>query len=257
MTPLRFGFVLSGALHVAVVAAFSQSSEVEIPAVDEPRPLTLQLAMFKPAQAAQPQPAPSEPEPPPPPVPEVVEPEPPPAEVVKVEPEESPPPGVKQVRPEPAPVQEPPKVTPRPVAKKPPRPKQNKKPRPRVATPAPPTVPKVKLAAVSRPQPVVPAVDAREKQHYLAALAAQINRRKYYPASSRRRGEEGRVMVRFVIRKDGELTELSVAESSGSRRLDAAALKTLRRVSPFRPIPDALDRDQWAISVPIAFSLRH
>jgi hypothetical protein len=33
-------------------------------------------------------------------------------------------------------------------------------------------------------------------------------------------------------------------------------LKTLRRVTPFRPIPEALDRDNWPISVPIAFSLR-
>jgi protein TonB len=46
-----------------------------------------------------------------------------------------------------------------------------------------------------------------------------------------------------------------VTESSGSRRLDEAALKTLRRISPFQPIPEALARDAWSITVPIAFHL--
>jgi protein TonB len=111
------------------------------------------------------------------------------------------------------------------------------------------------LAAVAEPRPVVPAADAQEKQHYLAALAAKINRSKYYPTGSRRRGEEGRVVVRFIVQRNGDLTDLTVVESSGSRRLDAAALKTLRRVTPFQPIPDAINRDHWPISVPIAFSL--
>ena len=114
----------------------------------------------------------------------------------------------------------------------------------------------VKLASVSKPRPPVPLADQQERQHYLAALAAKINRRKYYPAAARRRGEEGRVVVRFVVRADGELTDLGIVESSGSRRLDAAALKTLRRVSPFRPLPEVLERDHWPISVPIAFSLK-
>jgi protein TonB len=104
-------------------------------------------------------------------------------------------------------------------------------------------------------KPAAQAADAQQSQHYLAALAASIDRRKYYPRASRRRGEEGRVVVSFVIRKTGELTDLKVTESSGSRRLDEAALKTLRRISPFQPIPEALARDAWSITVPIAFHL--
>ena len=116
----------------------------------------------------------------------------------------------------------------------------------------------VSVAKAAPTEPVkspVPAADAQQRQHYLAALAASIDRRKYYPRVSRRRGEEGRVVVSFVIRKTGELTDLTVTESSGSRRLDEAALKTLRRISPFQPIPEALARDAWPITVPIAFHL--
>ena len=106
------------------------------------------------------------------------------------------------------------------------------------------------------PATVTPLIDVVDKQHYLAALAAEINRNKYYPLSSRRRGEEGTVLVRFVIQKDGDFSDLSVVESSGSRRLDKAALKTLRRVAPFRKIPESVGRSHWSITVPIAFSLR-
>ncbi|MCP5428982.1 MAG: energy transducer TonB [Chromatiaceae bacterium] len=91
---------------------------------------------------------------------------------------------------------------------------------------------------------------------YLAELAAQINRKKYYPRASRRFGEEGTVVVSFVLQRDGRVTDLAVAQSSGSERLDEAALTTLERVTPFRPIPDVLQRDDWPISVPIAFNLR-
>ncbi|MGB5569918.1 MAG: TonB family protein, partial [Sedimenticolaceae bacterium] len=114
---------------------------------------------------------------------------------------------------------------------------------------------KIAAAEVERPQPEVPLIDVQKRQHYLAALAARINRSKYYPRASRRRGEEGTVVVSFVIQRDGELTDFVVTESSGHERLDTAALKTLRRVTPFEPIPDVIGRDQWPISVPIAYSL--
>ncbi len=252
---LRLGFLASGMLHVAVVAAFSLQTQAEIPAVDEPRPLTLQLAMFEPAGTVEAQRVPVEPEPPPP----VVEPE-PPTPVMEPEPVEPPPPPViEQVRPQRAPAK-PRKVEKRRVLKqpksKPPRPEpvRPREPSPKPTEPSPAPNPTVKLVA-AKPRPAAPAF-AQERQHYLAALAANINRKKYYPLGSRRRGEEGTVVVSFVVQRNGELTDLAVVESSGSRRLDAAALKTLQRVTPFRPIPDTLQRDRWPITVPIAFRLK-
>jgi protein TonB len=114
----------------------------------------------------------------------------------------------------------------------------------------------VVVAKARAPKPVVPIVDVQATQHYLAALASRIDRSKFYPRASRRLGEEGIAVVGFVIRRDGELTDIHIVESSGHRRLDEAALKTLRRATPFERIPDAIDREQWPITVPIAFSLR-
>ena len=96
----------------------------------------------------------------------------------------------------------------------------------------------------------------REKQQYLAALRARIERGKFYPLVSRRRGEEGKIVIGFVIRKNGELTDLTVIKSSGVRRLDNAALKTLRKITPFKPIPGILMREKWGLSVPIIYDLQ-
>jgi len=60
----------------------------------------------------------------------------------------------------------------------------------------------------------------------------------------------------FVLQRDGQLSDIRVVQSSGHPRLDAAARKTLLRVSPFRPFPAAIRRDRWQISVPVVFSLR-
>ena len=220
--------------------------------MDDTKPLTLQLSVFQP-----PQPAASVPAPPDIPEPVVEDPvEPKEAPVVKEMPVE-PEPQVAAVQPKPV------KPKPRPEKK---RPVQKKvveevepiKPKPEPVK-SPSTPPPVIAARVpdakAQPRPVAP-VNVEQKQHYLAALAARIDRRKFYPQISRRRGEEGTVVVSFVIDKRGGLNDMAVVESSGHRRLDQAALKTLKRVSPFKPIPDVLRRDNWPIRVPIEFLLR-
>lgn len=50
-----------------------------------------------------------------------------------------------------------------------------------------------------------------------------------YPAQALRRGEGGTVVVRVMVGADGVPTDVSVADSSGSRVLDRAALDAVRR----------------------------
>ena len=50
-----------------------------------------------------------------------------------------------------------------------------------------------------------------------------------YPAISRRMGEEGLVVLSVYILADGTVGEVSIHKSSGFRRLDESALKTVRR----------------------------
>lgn len=76
-----------------------------------------------------------------------------------------------------------------------------------------------------------------------------------YPASARRRGQEGRVILRVVVLPGGGAGEVVLEKSSGVESLDRAALETVRRwrFSPARrngrPIAAT-------VQVPIRFALK-
>ncbi len=75
-----------------------------------------------------------------------------------------------------------------------------------------------------------------------------------YPAMSRRLGEQGRTLLRVMVSADGAAVSVTLQTSSGSSRLDEAALDAVRR---WRFVP--AKRGDQAVSasvvVPIKFSL--
>ena len=76
-----------------------------------------------------------------------------------------------------------------------------------------------------------------------------------YPASARRREQQGTVTVRVLIGADGSVERAEVAESSGFDSLDDAALDTVR--SRWRFVParhGGLAVESWVL-VPIRFAL--
>ena len=140
------------------------------------------------------------------------------------------------------------------------RPETKPAPRPSSAITAPP--PRSAPAAVPRPAPLpqgIPAPSAEPdpllEAEYLAGLRAAILRHHYYPARARRRLEEGRVRVAFLLLQDGRIEGLRVVASSGSRALDRAALRSVRAVGRYRPIPPRLGRSRWPLEINIDFRL--
>lgn len=75
-----------------------------------------------------------------------------------------------------------------------------------------------------------------------------------YPAISRRLGEQGKVVIRVLIDKDGKPQQGEIEHSSGYARLDQAAL---RAVMGWRYVPglrNGTAQDMW-FNVPINFTL--
>lgn len=91
---------------------------------------------------------------------------------------------------------------------------------------------------------------------YYSLLAATLARHKRYPASSRRRGEEGVVTLSFTLARSGKVLDFRIAKSSGSRRLDDAVLQMLQQAQPLPPFPDEISEQTLSIRLPIAFSLK-
>ena len=122
-------------------------------------------------------------------------------------------------------------------------------------TPVAPTLPTPLLQAsrASLPSPGAPPV--RPDYGWLnGMLIGRVRERQEYPALARLHGVEGRVQVRIVIRKNGELGEVSIVRSSGHPVLDEAALKTVRDVFPL-PLEKPLDAPQLVRVIPISYTL--
>jgi len=100
------------------------------------------------------------------------------------------------------------------------------------------------------PRELVTSVDTKE-----ATIAGYLNRWKtkietvgvkYFPEEALAEGVSGSPTLEVTISASGQLQEVLVRRSSGSKALDQVALSILRRAAPFDPFPEAvrLDYDQ-------------
>jgi protein TonB len=76
-----------------------------------------------------------------------------------------------------------------------------------------------------------------------------------YPSAAMRNGDQGTVMVRVDVGADGIPTSVEVAERSGSRDLDRAALTAVRQWR-FQPAQRDGQPVPGAVTVPIDFKMR-
>jgi len=89
----------------------------------------------------------------------------------------------------------------------------------------------------------------------MRALQGRINELKNYPVMARMNRWEGRVVLRAVIKDDGQVLMVNVQESSGRLILDNDAMETLKKASPLK-LNHPLGKPQVAILMPISYSLR-
>lgn len=76
-----------------------------------------------------------------------------------------------------------------------------------------------------------------------------------YPALARRRAEQGTVTLRVMVRADGTVARVELAESSGHDVLDDSAVETVRTKWRFEPARrDGVAFESWVL-VPIRFTL--
>ena len=85
-----------------------------------------------------------------------------------------------------------------------------------------------------------------------ASIRARIEARKRYPAQAG--GASGKVTLRLMVTRAGELAGVSVAKSSGSAVLDAAALKAVKSAGRFTKAPKGLDQARYSFTLPMSFS---
>ncbi len=75
-----------------------------------------------------------------------------------------------------------------------------------------------------------------------------------YPRLARMQGWQGHVVIRVVIKEDGNLADANVIESSGHDLLDLDAIGLLKKVCPIE-LQRELGPSHVVIHVPISYSL--
>ena len=76
-----------------------------------------------------------------------------------------------------------------------------------------------------------------------------------YPMEARHFGEEGRLLLAILVGADGRVLDAKATESSGSERLDQAAIKEARQHWRLRPATrNGMPIEQW-INIPVVFRL--
>ena len=156
-------------------------------------------------------------------------------------------------------------------------------PKPPPAQPPPPPRPAPKLVASARPTPAaIAAAPEPEPTEPLASpeppappapapapeapaeplvppgfVAAYLNNPgPKYPYLSRQRREEGEVLLKVLVGVEGRAREVRVERSSGSERLDAAAIEVVQARWRFEPARRGSAAVEAWVLVPIIFQLR-
>ncbi len=121
-----------------------------------------------------------------------------------------------------------------------------------------PTLPFTPMARAVRE--LAPAMTEEERnglwKDYTHAVRNRVARRKDYPTASRRKNQQGEVILSFRLSQDGKVLDLSLESSSGHESLDQAAMKAVRDASPYPVIPRKLNKKNALLKIPILFALR-
>jgi len=90
---------------------------------------------------------------------------------------------------------------------------------------------------------------------YQDMIKQRIESFRSYPVWAKKQGFEGITHLKFVIMPDGQARDITIICSSAFDILDREAVSTVRRASPFLPIPKDLNVPCLIMEVSIVFKL--
>ena len=110
------------------------------------------------------------------------------------------------------------------------------------------------LSAVSTSAAAAAAGFMTEKD-YFELLKMRVEALKTYPGQAKKRNQQGQVVIQFKLDNKGQVSDLSVHKSSGSRILDRAALKAVQKSAPFPRAPQGMFSYPVRMRIGVSFEL--
>ncbi|TYB33219.1 MAG: TonB family protein [Flexistipes sinusarabici] len=93
--------------------------------------------------------------------------------------------------------------------------------------------------------------DEDEKKKYLQYIRKKVTSRIKYPYIARRRGIEGKILISFIIKKDGRFENIKIKEKSPYSVLNDAVLKAVENV-----VVAEKPEEEIEVDIPISFTLK-
>ncbi len=137
-------------------------------------------------------------------------------------------------------------------------PKPEPKPEPK-AKPAP--AKKEEKVAAAKPAPAKPAVSAEdaEQAKLMKVYRSNVLKLTYlntqYPKRAMDFKQEGLVVVKITVRRDGKLVDLTETTKSKHKLLNNAARKAVKKTAPYPEVPKDLEGETIEVSMPFNFKL--
>lgn len=117
-----------------------------------------------------------------------------------------------------------------------------------VVTPPPQTVPTPPPPQPNQNQSTPP------QASYAQIVSAILEANKRYPRQALLAGDEGTVVISFILNREGTVLAYSIQQSSGQPVLDEAVRRLIERVH-FPPFPQGDASQRKSFEVPIVFTL--
>jgi TonB family protein len=90
--------------------------------------------------------------------------------------------------------------------------------------------------------------DRKVAASYLDRLKIKIFLLWKYPEEAIQIGQQGDVIISFVLNSKGELMDIVIIKGSGSRSLDKATITAIRQANPFGPLPEDISNEPLKIT---------
>jgi len=90
---------------------------------------------------------------------------------------------------------------------------------------------------------------------YISKIIKMIERKKRYPRISKKMRHEGVVNITFTINKNGTIRHIGPIKKCSHERLNRAAVRILKEIGSFPPIPEEMGKESLSLSVSIRYKI--
>jgi TonB family protein len=94
------------------------------------------------------------------------------------------------------------------------------------------------------------------KNQYFSLIAQTIYKNKRYPRQAYSLNQEGKVVVRLKLAKNGKILDLEVLEQATYKSLTNATIETIKSINKFPAIPEELKVDDITFRIPIEYKIQ-